>query len=381
MKKTIYTIDTIGDLLPLLPVDYKDQSVLSTESQDLDLVNYFFESITCGDKDIERLLYEVIGYSLAKTCVLSKAFIFKGNGRNGKSKIFRIIEALLGNDLCSHEHLEKLSGPKAGGKSTIKNLENATVNISEDQKQPKYVNTSLITRAISGEPISLGGIEDMTPYATLLFSVNEVIDFKETGIYITDRFVVIPFNATFTDYNNNRYVNIGEELCKQKPLQIIATRAINAFVDVLNNGKFTIPAVVEEATNNYFMECNNVAEFCSLYPIKQFIAKSIYYREYCTWCNYNNKESVSNTRFGKEVLNLGYRAERYSFKNDRKTYYTAPDFDNNEAQEVYKQYLSDSGISEESAQKYTEKELMDTFGNSSFAEYQTDLLYSNSNSE
>lgn len=135
--------------------------------------------------------------------------------------------------------------------------------------------------------------------------------------------------------------------------------------------------MVEEATNNYFMECNNVAEFCSLYPIKQFIAKSIYYKEYCTWCNYNNKESVSNTRFGKEVLNLGYRAERYSFKNDRKTYYAAPDFDNNQAQEIYKKYLFDSGISEETAQKYTEAQIMATFGNCSFSDYQTDLLYSN----
>lgn len=371
---TKYNIESIGDLIPSLSVDYKDQNVLSTSSQELSLVDYFFDSITCGDKDIERLLYEVIGYSLAKTSVLSKAFIFKGDGRNGKSKIFRIIEALLGNDLCSHEHLEKLSGPKVGGKSTIKNLENATVNIAEDQKQPKYVNTSLITRAISGEPISIGGIEDMIPYATLLFSVNEVIDFKESGIYIIDRFVVIEFKNKFIDSNNNRYVNIGEELCKEKPLKIIATRAINALVDVLNNGKFTIPAIVEETTNKYFMECNNVAEFCSLYPVKTIIVKSRYYKEYRNWCNFNNREAVSNNVFGKEVLALGYRAERYSFRNDRKTYYAAPNFDNNNSQDVFNEYVNYSGVTKDAIDHYTDKELDEIFKVKSFDDYLSENL-------
>lgn len=376
MEQKLYTIDSIKDLIPVLPVDYKDQSILSEESEDMNLVNYFFSSITCGDTAVEKLLYEVIGYSLAKTSMLCRGFLFRGTGRNGKSKIFRILEALLGDELCSHEHLEKLSGTKPGAKSTIKNLNGATCNIAEDQKPCRYINTSLLTRAISGEPIAISDTETMVPYATMLFSVNEVIDFKETGLYITDRLILIDFNATFTDSNNNRYVNIGEELCKPKPLQIIATRAINAFVEVLNNGKFTIPQTVVESTNKYFLECNNVAEFCKMYPIKKFIAKSIYYKEYCTWCNYNNKEAVCNTKFGREVLNLGYHAERYSFKNDRKTYYTAPDFDNNKAQDVYQKYLTDNGISEITAQSLTEEQMMATFGNCSFADYQTEMLYS-----
>jgi putative DNA primase/helicase len=111
----------------------------------------------------------------------------------------------------------------------------------------------------------------------MLFSVNEVINFKETGLHITDRFVVIPFNATFTDNNNNRDIDMGSKLCKPLPLQIIATKSINAFIKVLKDGKFTIPPIVEEETNKYFMECNNAVEFCNLFPIKKFIGKTRYY--------------------------------------------------------------------------------------------------------
>lgn len=89
-------------------IPYYDPSVLSTNSEALDTVDYYYDSVSCHDKGISQLLYEVQGYSLAETAKLNKLIILKGEGRNGKSKIFRVLEAILG-DKCSHEHLEQLS--------------------------------------------------------------------------------------------------------------------------------------------------------------------------------------------------------------------------------------------------------------------------------
>ena len=375
-------ISSFNGLVADLKVSDLDHELTTTESEDLTVVNNFFKSITCGDKEIETLLYEVIGYSLTKTSKLNKAFIFKGNGRNGKSKIFRILEALLGEEQCSHEHLENLSGCKAGSKTTVNHLNGCTVNIAEDQKQPKYINTSLITRLISGEPIVVEqkgkGNVNLVPYATMLFSVNEVIDFKETGLYITDRFIVIPFNATFTDSNNNRDINIGENLCKPLALQIIATRALKAFSEVLKKGRFTIPSIVEEETKKYFLECNNVVEFCELYPIKDVIRKEAYFKEYCKWCNYNNIEAVNNVKFGKEVLALGYRSERYGSKEQRKTYYTAPDFDKEKFNILYDNFLKKVCLTKETVENYNENELRTSKG-TNFSDFLVKNLYSNQN--
>ncbi len=141
----------------------------------------------------------------------------------------------------------------------------------------------------------------LVSYATLLFTVNEVINFKEVGLHITDRFVVIPFNATFTDKRGNRDINIVEKLCQTKVLQIIATRAVQAFDKVLQNGKFTIPDIVEQETKRYFMECNNALEFCKLYPIDYFIGKGQYYFEYRTWCEENNIQPLGNSQFRKSA--------------------------------------------------------------------------------
>ena len=89
-------------------IPYYDPNVLLTNSPELKTVDDYYRSVTCERKDIENLLYEVQGYSLAETAKLNKLIILKGEGRNGKSKIFRVLEAILG-DKCSHEHLEQLS--------------------------------------------------------------------------------------------------------------------------------------------------------------------------------------------------------------------------------------------------------------------------------
>ena len=316
-------------------------------------------------------------YALIKTTKLNKAIVFYGSGRNGKSKIFRIIEALLGGK-CSYEHLENISGSKAGAKSTIKKLKDVTVNIAEDQKQPKYINISYLTRLISGEPISIeekGQVRsELVPYATLLFSVNEVINFKEIGLHIEDRFIVIPFNATFT--GDNRDVDIGEKLCQPKALQIILARAVEAYKEVLENGKFTIPESVEEATKNYFFECNNVAEFCKLVPIRTFIFKSTYYKEYQKWCKLNSREAVSSSQFGKQVLSLEYRSERYSFGGNRNTYYAAVDFNNADSTTIYQEYLSYVCLTEEADRAYgNDKQLLEDSGKMTFENYLIKYLY------
>ena len=368
-----------NSIIAKLSVPYNDSTVLTTNSKELELVNYYFDSISCHNKEVETLLYEVIGYSLTKTSKLNKAFILKGNGRNGKSKIFRILEALLGEEQCSHEHLENISGCKAGSKTTVR-LNGCTVNIAEDQKQPKYINTSLITRIISGEPIVVEqkGTINLVPYATMLFSVNEVIDFKETGIYITDRFIVIPFNATFTDSSNSRDINIGENLCKPLALQIIATRALKAFKEVLLKGRFTIPSIVEEETKKYFLECNNVVEFCELYPIKDVIRKEAYYKEYSNWCHYNNEEPVNNVKFGKEVLALGYRSERYGSKAQRKTYYTALNFDKEKFNALYDKFIKKACVTKETVENYNDNDLQASIG-TNFSDFLVKNLYSSQN--
>lgn len=361
-------INNIDKLIVIKPEMYKDESILLEDSTALKTCNNFFNSITCGNKEVEQLLYEVIAYSLLKTNIFHRAIILKGQGRNGKSSYLKLIQALAGDKYCRHESLEKLSGTKAGSKSTVRVLEGATVNILEDQKQCRYINGEILSKIISGDTISdsKGDKEfHFRPYATMLFSVNEVIDLKETGLYVTDRFICIPFLQTYTD---NRNIITEYLLCQDEVLKIVATKAVKAFKEALRNGGFTISSIVEQETKRYFMDCNNVSEFCSLYPIKEFVIKDGYFKAYCKWCNKNNLESYNNVKFGKEVLKLGYCSDRCSF-GKKQTCYVNPNYNMSDSINIYNKYLTDNGISKEVAKHYDETTIMETFGVPSFSDY------------
>ena len=69
-------VQDIDTIIAKLSVPYNDYKVLKTNSKELELVNYYFDSISCHNKEIERLLFEVIGYSLTKTSIFAKSFIF-----------------------------------------------------------------------------------------------------------------------------------------------------------------------------------------------------------------------------------------------------------------------------------------------------------------
>lgn len=72
-------IEQLSNLFATLKVPYNDLKVLSDETPELKLVDDFFKSISCKNTGIEILLYEMIGYSLAKTAKLNKAFLLKRN--------------------------------------------------------------------------------------------------------------------------------------------------------------------------------------------------------------------------------------------------------------------------------------------------------------
>lgn len=385
--------EDIEKLIVLKKEFYQEENIINANAEDIALVDSYFDSITCGDKDIENLLYEIISLCCTKTNKFHKAFIFKGTGRNSKSTVVRIIEKLLSEEncieeaddqfddksdkkehkYCSHEHIERLCGSKAGSKNTVSFLKGCTMNVAEDQHQVKFIDNGILTKLISGEPIAVGKVgkekDDFTPYATLIFTVNEVIDFKEVGIHIMDRYLVIPFRQTYTDENNNRDIDKVSKLTQESILKIIATRAIKALREANERGHLTLPLAVKEETEKYFMDCNEVLEFCNLYPIKKLITKVAYYNIYKDWCNANGKEKLNNVYFGKRVLALGYKEARLSFAGKRENYYTNPKCDNDGAREEYNRYLISISCTEKRVSNIPEETLIKE-GKTTWQDYQ-----------
>ena len=267
-------------------------------------------------------VWEVSGACLCR-CSLPLAFALTGdsstNGNDGRDVLLDMISASAG-ECVSFKTLQELTTDKS-----FHSLYSKTCNISNEQRPSKMSNINKLVGLIRGNkvlPAKEFGDLTFTPYTTLLFNVRDIRDFDGVFSDLGEYFKVIPFK---NQLNVNK--SFVDTLLTPENLQYFTFKALDAFSKVLQRGSFTIPAVVEEATNNYLLNNNSAREFIIENPIFYIERKSTYYKDYCDWCDSNNKRPVDCSPFGKEVLKSGYLTDRYSIGGGRRPcYYKTKDF-------------------------------------------------------
>lgn len=267
-------------------------------------------------------VWEVSGACLCR-CSLPLAFALTGdsstNGNDGRDVLLDMISASAG-ECVSFKTLQELTTDKS-----FHSLYSKTCNISNEQRPSKMSNINKLVGLIRGNKVlpakEFGGLT-FTPYTTLLFNVRDIRDFDGVFSELGEYFKDIPFKNQL-----NVDKSFKDTLLSTENLQYFTFKALDAFSKVLQRGSFTIPAVVEEATNNYLLNNNSAREFIIENPIFYIERKSTYYKDYCDWCDSNNKRPVDCSPFGKEVLKSGYLTDRYSIGGGRRPcYYKTKDF-------------------------------------------------------
>lgn len=323
-----------------LNIPYAEPSTFKNKTAIVNLVNSFFNQITCGNKQLELFLYTIIGSCCCRTNKFPFAFVLAGNHINsndGRRVFIDIMSEMLGN-CVSYQSLNEL----ANADSSFE-LYSKTCNISEEVERPQISEMSNLRKLIMGREIKSDKKSSnfkFTSFATLLINVSELLDFGNVLFGLKDYFKIIPFNTKKPISNT-----MAEKLLSTESIQYIAYRAITAYSQALRRNKnFSIPKVVEIATNNYFLDNNSVKQYCTENPIIEIQYKAFYYYQYCEWCIDNNAKRVSRARFGTEVIKCGYEAKRYSFKGKRAQCYVTADFDINKCRKKYTKFLEENGF-------------------------------------
>lgn len=309
-----------------LSVDYSPNIPTSNET-----VDTFLNEATGANPEQILFLLEISGACLCR-CSLPFAFVLTGdsstNGNDGRDILVDMIKASAG-ECASSKTLQELTTDK-----TFHSLYSKTFNISNEQSPTKMSNINKLVGLIRGNKVlptkEFDGLT-FTPYTTLLFNVRDIRDFDGVFSDLGEYFKVIPFKNQL-----NVDKSFKDTLLSTENLQYFTIKALSAFSKVLQRGSFTIPAVVEKATNNYLLNNNSAREFIIENPIFHIVRKSVYYKDYCDWCDSNNKRPVDCSQFGKEVLKFGYLTDRYSIGGGRRPcYYKVKDFD---VDKLFKKY-------------------------------------------
>ena len=280
-----------------------------------------------GDREVIDLFEEMLGATLLKHNRYQKAFLFYGNGSNGKSTILDLIKTFLGSRNYSAIALEKVTD-----RFNTAELENKLANIGDDVDNVTLKDTGTLKKLFSGNAIMVErkGERPYTiePYATHIYSCNTIprsFD-KSDGFY--RRWLLIPFNARFSVDDEDYDPMIGDKISQPTALSYLLNIGIRGAQRLIKKGYFTEPQSVKDALEAYKADNSTVLSWIDDKELNEdyFLDKprDTIYSEFSDWCKVSGIKSGNITgkkTFFKEVTQKFDFEEKPKQKNDGKRYF------------------------------------------------------------
>lgn len=260
MKNGMYSLDT-GILEPHSP-DYLSTVQIPIEydsSATCPKFIKFINEISCGDKELETVHQEVIGYFLSSETKCEKAFYYIGWGANGKSVLTKVISILVGEQNVSSISLSQFSSDFG-----LEGIIGKKVNIaSENEMRGFSLNTEVFKAMVSGDgmTINIKHRSALTNYKVrckFLFAMNQLPNTQDYTNGYYRRITMLPFKRIFSQEEQN--LNLINELVKELPG--IYNWAIKGLERLkAQNYIFSHAQVIEEELDHYRLSQHPVLSY------------------------------------------------------------------------------------------------------------------------
>src|SRR5690606_10149070 len=267
------------------------------------------------DEKLQMVLAEYLGYVFIRngSSILKeeKALILYGTGANGKSVVFEVVNAMLGNENVSNYSLQDLTNENGYFRAKIANK---LVNYASEINGK--LEASVFKQLVSGEPVSArlpyGEPFTLRQYAKLIFNSNELPkDVEHTNAFFR-RFLIVPFEVTIPEEKQDK--NLHTKIIESE-LSGIFNWTLSGLNRLMKQKRFTESEKVKEAVNQYRTESDSVLMFLNERNYKKgttgnFKAYGDFYNEYREFCSDDGMIPVKKSNFKK-------RLEANQFQFDR----------------------------------------------------------------
>ena len=264
-----------------------------------------------GDADLYLYLQRAAGYSaLTGDISEQKVFCLAGAGRNGKSLFINTMAMVLG-DYASKIEASVLCRNRYGERDNdlskeLYRIRGSYLVYSNEFGQNSMLNEAFIKAITDGGKISCrplyGASIEYTPTYTLWFSTNHLPNLQAMDAGIRRRIEVIPFQN-----------HVPEELVDRNLASYFEAEAdailvwlFTGYWEYLQQG-LNPPAVVQQATAQYFAEQDVFAQFVEEHYQKhaegKLYAKEIY-QAYTVWCAETGQQRASQVVLSRELQRL-----------------------------------------------------------------------------
>ena len=219
----------------------------------------FLDEITQGDKEVQSVLLEFMGYALANgECYAEKAMLLHGIGANGKSTFMDVLKVLAG---AKNYSALSLSALNSDAKRYM--MDGKLFNMGEETSINALNKSEVFKTLVTGGEVDIKKLYAQ-PYmiknrAKLIFACNELPKSSDRSDGVYRRLILVPFNARFTD--GQRDPMIRAKLSVELPG--IFNMAVEGFRRLKENGyNFTDSKKIKESFEEYKLENDNILLWC-----------------------------------------------------------------------------------------------------------------------
>jgi putative DNA primase/helicase len=293
-----------NDQIPFLnrlDVDWKN----SYENSDCPAIDKFLHEILATEDDV-KAIYEFIGYCLYRRYPVQKAFMFVGEGSNGKSTVLELIKRFLGSANCSHISLQDMSNRFA-----VAELHGKLANFYADLKDIALVDTGNFKMLTGGNDSFAAERKfvqrrlNFVNCAKFAFSCNKIPENKnDDTTAFWRRWVIFNFTKVFDEEHSNCDPNILDKLTTKSEFEGLLVKAVEGLHRLLKNNKFSNDRGITYA-KTMWTQNDTVKIFCddmlNIEPMAYVPKTKVYetYLEFCRKRKFHGYED--NSVFGRKL--------------------------------------------------------------------------------
>ncbi len=291
----------------LLPVEFHkpESDNIEDNLKDTLFLKYLKSSFTIDGKfrkeEFETVL-EIIASPIVKRHVDEKAFMFLGNGENGKSVCLSYIESLLGKNNVTHIPLQKI----ASDKHMSADLDGKSANIFSDLERNELRHTGEIKDIVSGEGLQVQKkYKDpftLYPFCKLMFSCNRFPKSFDQNQGFFRRWIIVKWERNFEN-DPKRIEYLREKLDANQEEKNLVFSNLVLIANKLNKiGKFTHTKDWKTIQKEWNENADPIDDFATHYILESDgdKTKRETYQFYKQYCFDKGETPLGMGQFGKQ---------------------------------------------------------------------------------
>jgi P4 family phage/plasmid primase-like protien len=264
----------------------------------------FLNEVMQGNGDFILLLQQWTGYLFRQDLREQKFLLCTGEGGNGKGVFFEVIEALVGEENCSHIGVARFSNPFAPY-STLGKVVNATnesSHIINDEAE------SVLKSLVAGDRFTFDRkfkeSINAVPTAKIMIATNSPPKFNDKTHGIWRRILFVPFDEVIAE--EAQIKDLANQLKKELPG--IFNWSLEGLRKLDDARDFIIPEKSKSLLEEYKRDENSARAFLQDNYVEDLESEGIpsaeVYKKYVQWSKDNGYRVLNEANFGKEVKRI-----------------------------------------------------------------------------